>query len=120
VLGAAIASTRIHLSDEIHQRQAKLMDRIRLFNDLAARRGLSLGSTAETPIRFVKVGDADATTRMTADLMRDGFYTNTALFPAVSRGGGGLRITLTLHQTLDDITRLVDGIARRLESPPRE
>ena len=114
VLGAAIASARIHLSDEIHRRQAKLLDRIRLFNDLAAHRGLPLGSTAETPIRFVKVGDADATTRMTADLMRDGFYTNTALFPAVSRGGGGLRITLTLHQTLDDISWLVDGIARRL------
>jgi 7-keto-8-aminopelargonate synthetase-like enzyme len=36
------------------------------------------------------------------------------VFPAVSRGQGGLRVALTLHQTVDDITGLVDAIARRI------
>jgi len=63
---------------------------------------------------FVQTGDNDTTCRMAADLMRDGFYVNTALFPAVTRNQGGLRVALTVHQTLDDIQGLVDAIARRL------
>jgi 7-keto-8-aminopelargonate synthetase-like enzyme len=114
LLGAAIASARVHLSSEITGRQRRLMDRIRLFNDLAAARGLPLGSTAETPIRFVRTGDSDVTYRIAAALMGDGFYVNTAAFPAVSKGHGGLRVALTVHQTLDDIRELVDAIARRL------
>ena len=46
--------------------------------------------------------------------MRDGFYVNTAVFPAVTQGQGGLRIALTVHQTQDDIRDLVDAIARRI------
>jgi 7-keto-8-aminopelargonate synthetase-like enzyme len=114
LLGAAIASTRIHLSDEIGRRQNKLMDRIRLFNGLAEERHLPLGSTDATPIRFVRIGDNEATYRVATALMADGFYANTALFPAVSRGHGGLRIALTVHQTPDDIRALVEAIASRI------
>jgi 7-keto-8-aminopelargonate synthetase-like enzyme len=114
LLGAAIASARVHLSNEIHERQHELMDRIRLFNGLAAQRGLPLASAAETPIRFVTTGDTELTYRIAAELMDDGFYANTALYPAVSRGNGGLRVALNLHQSHDDIRGLVDAIARRL------
>jgi 7-keto-8-aminopelargonate synthetase-like enzyme len=117
LLGAGIASARIHLSNELETRQAELMERIRLFNHLAEKRGLSLGSTDPTPIRFVKVGSTDATYRATQDLMHDGFYVNAAGFPAVSRGHGGLRVALTLHQTADDIRALVTAIADRLVTP---
>ena len=85
------------------------------FNALAEARGLPLGSRDVTPIRFVRTGDSDTTFRMAADLMRDGFYINTAVFPAVTQGQGGLRIALTVHQTLDDIRDLVDAIARRMQ-----
>ena len=114
LLGAGIASARVHLSAEIVDRQATLMDRIGLFNQLAAVRGVPLATTAATPIRFVAVGDTEATYRLAADLMRDGFFVNTAAFPAVSRGKGGLRIALTLHHTADDIRGLIDAIAARL------
>jgi len=114
LLGAAIASARIHLSSEIAARQRRLLERIRLFNELAAARGLPLGSTDETPIRFVKIGDSDPTYRIAAELMTDAFYVNPAVFPAVSRGGGGLRVALTVHQTPEDVRGLVDAIARRL------
>ena len=114
LLGAAIASARVHLSPEIHERQRRLKDRILRFNALADARGLPLGSRDVTPIRFVRTGDSDTTFRMAADLMRDGFYVNTAVFPAVTQGQGGLRIALTVHQTQDDIRDLVDAIARRI------
>jgi 7-keto-8-aminopelargonate synthetase-like enzyme len=114
LLGAAIASARVHLSPEIHERQKKLMERICLFNGLAGERGIPLGSTAATPIRFVRTGDNDTTYRIVGELMDEGFYVNTAVFPAVSAGNGGLRIALTVHQTLDDIRALIDAVARRL------
>jgi 7-keto-8-aminopelargonate synthetase-like enzyme len=114
LLGAAIASARIHLSSEIGARQRRLLERIRLFNELAAARGLPLGSTDETPIRFIRTGESDSTYGLAAALMGDGFYVNTAVFPAVSRGHGGLRVALTVHQTPEDVRGLVDAIARRL------
>jgi 7-keto-8-aminopelargonate synthetase-like enzyme len=114
LIGAGLASARIHLSPEISERQAKLLERIRLFNSLAEARGVPLGSKAETPIRFVGIGDNPATYRVARGLMKQGFYANTAVFPAVTAGKGGLRIALTVHQTLDDIRDLVDEIARRL------
>jgi len=114
LLGAAIASARVHLSPEIHERQRKLMDRILRFNALVEARGLPLGSPVPTPIRFVRTGSNDATFRIAADLMRDGFYVNTAVFPAVTKDQGGLRIALTTHQSIDDIHGLVDAIAKRL------
>lgn len=112
LIGAGIASARIHLSTEISQRQAKLMERIRLFNDLAGERGIPLGSTAATPIRFVKVGSNEASYGAAVALMHDGFYVNTAVFPAVSHGHGGLRVALTVHQTAEDIRALIDAIAQ--------
>jgi 7-keto-8-aminopelargonate synthetase-like enzyme len=114
LIGAAIASARVHLSAELAERQEQLRARIHLFNTLAEARGLPLGSPAATPIRFVEMGDDRATYQMATDLMSDGFYTNTALFPAVSKHHGGLRIALTLHQTPDDVRGLIDAIARRI------
>jgi 7-keto-8-aminopelargonate synthetase-like enzyme len=114
LIGAAIASARFHLSEELPERQEKLRGRIKLFNTLAAARGIPLGSPAETPIRFVETGENRATYQMAGDLMSDGFYTNTALFPAVPKHHGGLRVALTLHQSPDDVRGLIDAIARRI------
>jgi 7-keto-8-aminopelargonate synthetase-like enzyme len=114
LLGAAIASARIHLSEELGARQKHLLQKIRLFNALAAERGVPLGSPAETPIRFVNVGAQEATYHLARTLMKDGFYANTAVFPAVPRLQGGLRVALTIHQREDDIRALVDTIARRI------
>jgi 7-keto-8-aminopelargonate synthetase-like enzyme len=114
LIGAGLASARIHLSAEINERQARVLERIRLFNRLAEARGVPVASKAETPIRFVGIGDNPATYRVAGELMKQGFYANTAVFPAVTAGKGGLRIALTVHQTLSDIRDLVDEIARRL------
>src|SRR4029077_7910733 len=80
LLGAGIASARVHRAKELQTPQSKLHERIALFNLLAEERGLPLGSTEPTPIRFVRIGDSDATYRAAAELMKDGYYTNTAVY----------------------------------------
>jgi 7-keto-8-aminopelargonate synthetase-like enzyme len=119
LLGAAIASAHVHLSSEIYDRQQKLHDRIRLFNDLAIEKGLPLASPAATPIRFITTGGNGATYRLASALMNEGYYTNAAVFPAVSVGRGGLRIALTVHHTFEDIRGLVTSVERLLERRDR-
>jgi 7-keto-8-aminopelargonate synthetase-like enzyme len=114
LLGAAIASARFHLSSELAERQAQLLARVRLFNQLAAERHLPLGAADAAPIRFVRMGDNETTFRVAAALMRDGFYVNGAVFPAVTRGQGGLRVALTTHQTTDDVRALIEAIAAQI------
>jgi 7-keto-8-aminopelargonate synthetase-like enzyme len=113
-LGAAIASARLHLSGDIHTRQAVLAERIRFCNRLCRDFGLPLVSDDEVPIRFLALGAPGAAYSLVERLMADGFYANAAVFPAVSMQRAGLRFTITLHQTPEDIERFVSTIARHL------
>ena len=56
LLGAAIESAKIHLSDELPVLQAALRERIDLFTDLADEFCLPLASRDVTPIRYVPLG----------------------------------------------------------------
>jgi 7-keto-8-aminopelargonate synthetase-like enzyme len=114
MLGAAIASARIHLSDEIRPLQSALLDRIRLANDLAHELGLPLVSDSEVPIRYLGLGRAGSAHDMTCHLRDRGFLVNTAVFPAVGPKCSGVRFMLNCHQSLDDIRQLLEEIAERL------
>jgi len=111
LLGAGIASARIHLSEELVVRQRQLQERIQLFNALAHEAELPLGSSAETPIRFVRVGPDAEANDATERLMQRGYFANVAVHPAVPRGQAGIRIALTVHQTLDDVRGLVSELS---------
>ena len=51
---------------------------------------------------------------MTRALLDDGFYTNLAMFPAVPMKHAGVRMTLTVHHTLDDVRALVGALAEHV------
>ncbi len=114
VLGAAIASARIHLSDELPAMQQNLLDRVRLCNRLMLDKGLPLISHALTPIRFVGVGRLRVVLNLMRRMMDEGFFPNIVGFPATPMNQTGLRITITLHQTEGDIRSLVDALAYHL------
>lgn len=111
LLGAAIASARIHLSDEIAVRQRALADRIELFNASCATRGVSLASSSRSPIRFVRVGPEERAYELASSLMHAGYFANVATYPAVPRRQAGIRVALTVHQHLDDIRDLVGRLS---------
>jgi 7-keto-8-aminopelargonate synthetase-like enzyme len=110
LLGAGIASARIHLSPEIAERQRQLAARIELFAARAREHGVPLDSFASTPIRFVPIGSESVTRDVAKRLMDEGYFTNLATYPAVAKGRAGLRIALTIHQPLEDIGGLVERI----------
>jgi 7-keto-8-aminopelargonate synthetase-like enzyme len=114
VLGAAIASARLHLSEEITVLQQELRDRIRLFNHLMQEKALPLISPALTPIRFVPTGLTPVAHNLMHRLVEDGFFPNIAGFPATPLKNSGIRITITRHHTSNDIRSLVDALAYHL------
>lgn len=115
MLGAALASARIHASPELERLQAELMERILHANARCRELGLPLLYPDErVPIRFVGLGPRAASVAMAAHLKQRGLLASCALFPAVPAHQTGIRFTLTRHHTLEDVDRLLEEIARFL------
>jgi 7-keto-8-aminopelargonate synthetase-like enzyme len=113
-LGAGIASAKIHLSDELPHLQDRLISRIDAFDQATRRVGLAVASLERSPIRFISIGDELRTIELAASLLERGHYANVAYYPAVPRRRAGIRVVLNSHHTPDDLTLLVDDIARQL------
>ncbi len=113
-LGAAVAAVDILLSSELDERQRRLRHLIDHTAAEADRLGIRLADRTPTPIWFVPVGGYEETARVVRGLMADGFYVNPAAFPAVPLGHAGLRFANTLYHTEDQLTALLEAIARRI------
>ncbi len=114
ILGAAIESARIHLSDELKTLQGELLERIRLCNRMLLERDLPLVADTEVPVRYVEVGPYETAQKLTKQMMDAGFYVNAAFFPAVPKGRAGLRFTITRHQNPEDIEAMVETMTHAL------
>lgn len=111
MLGAAVASARLHLSDEIYRHQATLRDRVALANRLLREARLEPLVENETPIFFLPLGAPAVTYDLTAAL-RDvhDIHATVALFPAVPVRRSGLRLAVTAAHSEADVRRLVEAL----------
>ncbi|MEB3221322.1 MAG: aminotransferase class I/II-fold pyridoxal phosphate-dependent enzyme [Candidatus Sericytochromatia bacterium] len=114
MLGAAVAAARLHLSPEFPALQHELLERIRHCNRVCNALGLPLVSQDESPVRFIATGLPQVSYDMVERLQREGFYLTVAVFPLVPMKRAGLRLTLTRHLSLDDISRLAEAVAHHL------
>jgi 7-keto-8-aminopelargonate synthetase-like enzyme len=114
MLGAILASVLLHGTEEVTERQSRLLYLIRLFNKLAADYDLPVVSRSESPIRCVAAGRPEVTYNLTARLRAAGYFTDPATAPAVPARRSGARITITAHHTEDDVRGLVDVLAAAL------
>lgn len=110
-IAASIASAKIHLSPEITIRQEELKKRIHYCHELLTRHNLPVISNPDAPVTFVGLGLTKVGYNLVQRLKNDGFFTNLSIFPAVPEVCTGLRFTLTLHHTFEDIENLVNKIA---------
>ncbi|WP_151613293.1 aminotransferase class I/II-fold pyridoxal phosphate-dependent enzyme [Sinorhizobium alkalisoli] len=105
-IGAALASQRLHLTNELAELQATLRSRTALFDSLVPteQRGSPL------PIRTVELGDELTAIGAARSLLDRGFYTSAIFFPTVARGKAGLRLCPTAGHSEDDLLALGHAI----------
>lgn len=114
LVGASIASARIHLSDEIRQRQQGLASLVAYCNGQLEAYGLPVIMPSASPIFFIGLGLTRVGYNMVKRMMDEGLFVNLGIFPAVPETCTGVRFTLTLHHTFADIDRLVERLAYHL------
>jgi 7-keto-8-aminopelargonate synthetase-like enzyme len=107
ILGAAIASAKIHLKGEFKHMQNELKELILYFKKRCLEHSLPLANDDVTPIQIMKTGDAKRTIYLTEKLIEQDCFTTSALYPAVAKGDEGIRITLTRHLKKEDIDILI-------------
>ena len=105
-VAAAIASAKIHLSTEIVDKQERLQKRIDALQNALVHAGIPLMSTGDTPVFFIPTGMPDTAYTLMRKLSIDACFVNPALFPAVPVNNAGLRITVSNHNSMQDIDYL--------------
>lgn len=119
MLGAIVASAKLHLGDGLAVRQRALRDRIMHFNAGALRLGLPLACDAITPMRYIRTGDLAHLAEVAISLQSNGFFVATVAPPAVAARDVGLRMSLAAHHTEADIDALLEAVATALDAPDR-
>ena len=114
MLGACIASAKIHLSPEIKTMQQQLRDRIDYVNKLCGDFDLPLMWENETPVFFIGVSKPGVAFSMVRRMMNRGFLFNLSVFPSVAINNAGLRLPISRNHTFDDLRGLITNIAKEL------
>jgi len=114
VLGASIASAKIHLSDEIYFYQNELRELVNYFLDYSHSLNLPIVSLDEKPIFYIGLGNLEIGNKMSKFLMTNGQYVSNMAFPIVPINNCGIRVCITRHHTKEDIKNLLDMVAEAL------
>jgi 7-keto-8-aminopelargonate synthetase-like enzyme len=109
-VAAAMASAQIHLSPEIYDLQQELRERIDYFNACLSATELPLIDQNESPVFYIGTGMPKTGYNFVNRLMREGFYVNLGIFPAVPVKNTGVRITISRHNQKSEIKGLVDAM----------
>ena len=109
-VAAAIASAKIHLSPEIYDLQYDLRQRIDYFNQLLKDADLPLIDHNESPVFYIGTGMPKTGYNFVNRLMKEGFYVNLGIFPAVPVKNTGVRITISRHNQKEEIKSLVEAM----------
>ncbi|MGH8915671.1 MAG: aminotransferase class I/II-fold pyridoxal phosphate-dependent enzyme [Acidimicrobiia bacterium] len=112
-LGAGVASARIHLSDELAERQTAFKERIDLVNRLSAEMRIPLADLDPTPIWYLKIGDYESMAGLFLRMREKGFFLNGSAFPVVPHGQAGLRFTITLYNSAQQIEDMLTCLAEQ-------
>ena len=109
-VAAATASAKIHLTPEIYEIQNDLRQRVEYFNDLLQDTNLPLIDKNNSPVFFIGTGMPKSGYNFVSRLMKEGFYVNLGIFPAVPVKNTGVRITISRHNEKPEIKALVEAM----------
>jgi 7-keto-8-aminopelargonate synthetase-like enzyme len=114
-IGGITACAKIHLSPEIYELQRRLSNIMEHFVETCKRLNVPLVSRGISPVFFIGIGVTELTIEIARKLIDDGFFINTCAYPAVPVGNAGIRITLSLHHSLEGVTKLIEAISNRIK-----
>ncbi len=114
MLGAALASARLHLTDEIRSLQTTLRERVFHANRVFQSAGLPLLVENDVPIRFIRLGLPRVANIVAQAMSKDGYYVNVSMFPTVPMRRAGIRISINANHTLEEIDRLTELLAHHI------
>jgi 7-keto-8-aminopelargonate synthetase-like enzyme len=113
-LAAAVASAKIHLSDEMPILQNKVKSNVNYFAEKAESLGLPIISKDRTPIFFLGVSRFEVGGKLVKRLMDAGFFSCIACYPSVPYNNTGIRFLVTLNHRKSDIDNLLETVAELL------
>lgn len=119
VLGACIASAKLHLTEEITIIQSELHKRIKFFREQAYGYGLPLVNHSFSPIFYIGAGLEENAYRLVKNMLDAGYYTSICNYPVVPNKYAGVRMNVTNHLTYSDIDKALSamsGFVEELES----
>jgi 7-keto-8-aminopelargonate synthetase-like enzyme len=114
MLGAALASARVHLSDEIGGMQRTFAARVTLMEALLREHGLPLLVRNEGPIFFLRMGRAEAAMTVAERMMDEGWHVTISTYPSVPQRRAGIRLAVTALHTPAEIRGVVEALARHV------
>lgn len=112
ILGAAIASAKIHLTPEIHKMQAGVKARKDYFYKKAMSLNLPVISKGESPVFYIGVGETDTAGLICRQLFDAGFVSGIAAYPSVPLTNAGIRVMVNNHLDFDDIDNFLENLER--------
>jgi 7-keto-8-aminopelargonate synthetase-like enzyme len=118
MLGAAVASSQLHLAPEHVALQHNLMRRIDHAIFAAEEARLPLANRHRTPIFFLTCNSTDECTAAVLELRKQGFFVCPSAFPAVPLNQPGVRFTISLHNSLEDIDAFIAAAKKVFRGRP--
>lgn len=120
MLGAAVGSAKLHLSDEFPALQAELSRRLDVCLAAVGRSGLDIDVLEKTPI-FQAQCDSPRVAFAACSIMKDkGYYCCACAFPAVPVNRPGIRFTMTRHNAVEDIAPFVVALEESIQEAALE
>jgi 7-keto-8-aminopelargonate synthetase-like enzyme len=107
MLGAAVGSAKLHLSDEFPALQAEMSRRLEVCLAALGSSGLEIDVLEKTPIFQAQCDSPRVAFAACASMKDKGYYCCVCVFPAVPVNRPGIRFTMTRHNAVEDIAPFV-------------
>ncbi|HSX85599.1 MAG TPA: aminotransferase class I/II-fold pyridoxal phosphate-dependent enzyme [Cellvibrio sp.] len=108
---AAAALGSLELLSQSNQSVLRLQANADLFRQLALGHKLDIGSSADTPIVPVILGDSEKTIRVADQLFRAGVNVHPMFYPSVPQGEARLRFFISSEHTREDMIYTLSTLA---------
>ncbi|MGL5080593.1 MAG: aminotransferase class I/II-fold pyridoxal phosphate-dependent enzyme [Microcoleaceae cyanobacterium] len=96
------------------ERVARLHERARLFLELTQAKGLNTGTSKDSPVIPIVVGDSLKSIQLSQSLFRRGINVPFMIYPSVPHNGARLRFFITCNHTEQQIRYAVDVLTEEV------